>query len=216
MANAVDRFVHGFPAVCPQPDHPAPEPPECGYFSMHRDNAVEDHMRAAFQLLARMHERFPPLSRLVSATAGRQRPPDQQTLDRSATRHAPSEQPGGKDAGIVDDEQITRGETTPELCKHRVLDAVAAAKDEQTRPTTIGRRMLRDQRVRQLEVEISNVHFAVTQPTFLSRPSRPSSPSCRFRRGHRLAVQPGCVRRHHYRGRPGRSQRRAGTASSAA
>ena len=96
----------GLAAVGPQPDHPAPEPPALGHFSMDRDDALEDHPRAGFQLLARMHERFPPLSRLVFATAGRQRPPDQQTLDRSAARHAPSEQAGGKDPGVVDHDEV--------------------------------------------------------------------------------------------------------------
>ena len=146
-------------AVGPQPDHPTAEPPALGHFSMDRGNALEDDPRAAFQLLARMHERFPPLSRLVFATAGRRRPPDQQTLDRAAARHAPSEQAGGKDAGVVDHDEVARAEQRRQLGDPGVRDGTGrAGQVKQPSTAPIGDRLLRDQISGQVVVEVADVH----------------------------------------------------------
>jgi len=78
-----------------------------------------------------------------------------------------TQQSGRKDTSIVRDEQIARGEVTPELGKDRVLEAHAAAEDEKPRSTAILRRMLGDQRLGQLEIKLGDIHSA---PALLTSP----------------------------------------------
>lgn len=68
-----------------------------------------------------------------------------------------TEQPRRKDARIVEYEQIARRQVTAEVGEHRVLDVPLAIEHEQTRSAAPFRRMLRDQLLGQLEIEIGNV-----------------------------------------------------------
>ena len=70
-------------------------------FAVERARALEDDAGAGFQLLARVHERFPSV---VLGAA------DEQTLHGPAARDAAAEKPRWKYPGIVDDEDIARFE----------------------------------------------------------------------------------------------------------
>src|ERR1041384_2012517 len=70
-----------------------------------------------------------------------------------------AEQARWKNARIVHDEEIARIEITAEFRECRVLDVRVAAQYEQPGAAPLFGRMLGNQRLGQLEVEIRNVHL---------------------------------------------------------
>src|ERR1051325_6437701 len=103
-----------------------------------------------------MNQAFP--CRSWSLEVGRCKFAQQQTFDSAAARHTMPEESGGKDASIVEHEDIPRHQITAELAERCVVDAVVTMEHEQSRAATHFRRMLRDEGFRQVEVEIRNVH----------------------------------------------------------
>jgi hypothetical protein len=96
-----------------------------------------------------MDERFPDI---------RVKLPQQQAFDGAAARNPLPEQPGGKDARIVEDEQISARQVATELAEHRVVDSAVAVKDKHPRCAALFRRKLRDQFFGQVEIKICYVH----------------------------------------------------------
>lgn len=58
------------------------------------------------------------------------------------------EQSRGKDARVVEDEQISAAQVTAELTEHHVVDPPITVEDEQPRAAALVRRKLRDQFLR--------------------------------------------------------------------
>ena len=118
--------------------------------------SIEAHLGAGLQLLAGMHQRI-ALHGTVAAGGGQRQ---QQALDRSAARHAAAEQTRREDAGVVDDEQIAAAKEASDVGDACVLDlARRTMQDQQARRST-RRRLLRDQFLGKLEVEVVNAHAA--------------------------------------------------------
>lgn len=115
-------------------------------------------------------------------------PAQQEAFDSAAAWHAPADQPRRKYASVVEHEQIARTQMVAQPGKRRVLDrASAARKDEEPRLPALGRRMLRDQIRRQLEIEITRVQRPLTFAPYvpeknLSRLVRPLLVSSGFQR----------------------------------
>ena len=76
------------------------------------------------------------------------------------------EQPRGKYAGVVDDEKIARNEIVAEPSEIGVLDrATVSMQHEQSRFASVRRRLLRNELLRQREVEVGDVHrLTLPQP----------------------------------------------------
>jgi hypothetical protein len=86
-----------------------------------------------------------------------------QALDRTAARHAVSEEPRGKHLRVVQDEQVSRPEMVAKAGKRReIVGGVGggsiAMQDEEPRCTANSRWILRNQLIRKLEVEVVNIH----------------------------------------------------------
>ena len=95
------------PASGREPNPAAPEELPLEHLPVQRGcAALEDHRGPGLQLLPGMHQRVPDFraGRVTRAIDARQ----EQALDGAAGRHAPSEQPRGKHAGVVDDNQVAR------------------------------------------------------------------------------------------------------------
>ena len=75
---------------------------------------------------------------------------DQQTLHVAAAWIPAAEQPGRKDARVVEDEQIAGTKVPTQIAEHRVLAAspLSTAEHEQARSAPLRWRFLRDQLLR--------------------------------------------------------------------
>jgi hypothetical protein len=170
VADRIDRLINRGSVVGPEADHPAAVKAARQHLPVNRPRAVELHLGAAPQLLAGVHQRFPPIG--VEAF-------DQDALDGAAARHAPADQPRGEHARVVDDEEVAGAQP---LWKHRhdrVCEAARfAIQNEQPRGPPFGRRLLRDQIGRQVEVEVRDIHPRVMLAKPLS--ARPSTSSRRL------------------------------------
>jgi hypothetical protein len=82
----------------------------------------------------------------------------EQAFDGASARHAMAEQTRWKDPRVVYNEQVTRLKITAELDEHRVLEPVVTVQDKEARTAADFGRMLRDELVRQIEVEVGCVH----------------------------------------------------------
>ena len=69
-----------------------------------------------------------------------------------------AKKPRGKNARIVEDEQIAGHEIPVEVGEHRMIDRALASKHQQPRSAALRRWMLCNQRIRQFEIEIRNIH----------------------------------------------------------
>ena len=81
---------------------------------------------------------------------------EQQTLDRAAARVAAPEQPRRKHARVVDDEQIAGVEQLRQRRDRRLAPAIAGAIDDHQPRRPARPRLLRDQRLGQIEVEVGD------------------------------------------------------------
>ena len=96
-------------AVKPACEHLSEQPPAA---------AVEDDAGTGAKPLPGVHEGVP------APVAPRRQ---QQALDRPPARHAPPEQPRGNHPGVVDDEQVARGEEGGERPDRTVLESAGSA-----------------------------------------------------------------------------------------
>jgi len=109
----------------------------------------------------------------------------EKTFDRAAGRVAMPEEATGKNAGVVEDEQVAGAQEPLEVCEHRVLDgASVAAQHQQPRPPAL-LRFLRDQRLGKLEIEIGNLHDRKNIPRLV----RPFAALSGFHRSPTLAIR---------------------------
>ena len=69
-----------------------------------------------------------------------------------------TKQTRGKDARVIDDEQVAWNQVLRQIRERRVFGATGTMHDQQTRSAALLRRILRDQRVWELEIEFVNVH----------------------------------------------------------
>ena len=89
---------------------------------------------------------------------------DQQALDAPVAGDATAEQARGKDARVIDDEQIARTKEPRQIRHGRVCyRAAVPAEMEEPGSRAFACRLLRDQLGRQIEVEIANVHSLNSQ-----------------------------------------------------
>jgi hypothetical protein len=73
-----------------------------------------------------------------------------------------TEEAGRQDAGIVKDQQITRAEQVRELSEAGILEGAGVAVEvEHTRGSAIGKRLLRDQLLGKVEIELRNQHCSI-------------------------------------------------------
>ena len=98
-----------------------------------------------------MHERDPRV-------AARRRP-DQKALGGAAAGQPDADQARREDARVVDDQQIAGAEQRRQVVEGEMRDAPARA-IERHEPAAAarGRRLLRDQLVREIEIEVGDVH----------------------------------------------------------
>src|SRR6185369_5516686 len=120
------------------------------------------HDRAGLQFLARMHERRPYLRGSRILDRDRILALEEQTLDGSAARNALTEQPRGKHAGVVHDDKVGRLEELRKLAHGRVPDRAAPALEHEQARTAARRGLLRDQLIREREIEVGYVGHAST------------------------------------------------------
>ena len=157
-------------SIGPQPDRPASMKMVGEDFAMKACAITfEKHAGARFELLPRMHQRVPQLGGLKAsgyrrAASGYRRGVglqwrQQKTLNGAAARRAVAEEPSWKDFRVVHDQQVPTPEIVTKLAKRREFrGAGVAMQDEQPRPPTNRRRLLGNQLIRKIEVEIGNVH----------------------------------------------------------
>ena len=157
--------------------------------------ALEEDLSTGLELLPGMHQGLPlfripnahiPNAQLANAQRLDSRTSNQQTLDRAATRHAVSEQTRREDARIIQHQKITAIEMGRELLDGRVLPRTGrATDDDEARCAALGRRMLSDQLLREIEIELAEVHDPKKRP----RSVRPRLPRIGFHRSPTLAIR---------------------------
>ena len=107
---------------------------------------AELHARAGLKLLARMHERIPSIFVQIG---------QKQALNGPAAWQPRPQKAGRKNLGVVDDEEVTFTKKLREPTDGGVLDFTARfVQDKQPRHASLRRRDLRDEPLRQIEVEI--------------------------------------------------------------
>ena len=105
-----------------------------------------------------MHQRI-ALDATVAAGCGQRQ---QQAFDRSTARHPAAEQTRREHARVVDDEQIAAAKEAPDVGDACVLDIARRTMQHQQARRPPRRRLLRNQFVGEIEVEVVNAH--VTSP----------------------------------------------------
>jgi hypothetical protein len=127
----------------------------------------EQDARSGFELLSGVHQRTPSGDRrwvglVPCSVAGVPlNPLEQQTLDRSAARLAPTQQTSREYSGIVQYEEVARAQVPIEFTESRVLEASAlAVQNQEARISPNRRRRLCNQLIRKSEVEIGYIHLS--------------------------------------------------------
>ena len=160
MADAIDSIRKSAWMGGSEPDRPSS-------LEMHRENfafdgdlsAFEYDARTRFQLLAGVNEAIPEFAIRIREESGiRRLAVQQQTLHDAATGNPTTQKSRGKDARIVENQQIARDEIAVEVGERDMFDRAAAVKHQEPRSATFRRRMLRNQRLGQFEIKIRNVH----------------------------------------------------------
>jgi hypothetical protein len=83
----------------------------------------------------------------------------QKAFDGAAPGQPPPEQPRGEHPGVVEDEEIARPEVFGELCERSVLDIAGfPVQDEQPRCASLRGRLLRNQLIWKIEIEVGGIH----------------------------------------------------------
>jgi hypothetical protein len=152
VADAIDRRRDVAAVIRPQSNRPSPEKVVRQDFAVElRAVAFEQHARAGLQFLTWMDERFPFRSRDCA---------QKESLDSAAAWNAMPKKPGGKNPGVIDDQEIAGSELIRHLRERRVFDCAGRAmQDEQSRRPAGGRRLLRNQLIRKFEIEVGDVHL---------------------------------------------------------
>jgi thioredoxin reductase len=112
---------------------------------------LEEDAGAGLELLAGMDERVP---RVVLAGA------EEERFHGAAARNAMAEQARRKDSGVVDDQKVSGLEVLGQVGELGVLyRARVALQHQETRSAANGGRLLCNQLIRQLEIEVCHVHL---------------------------------------------------------
>lgn len=138
MPDRIDPVSHVGVIFSPQSDCAAPVKATIQHFGLERDTvAFEPNECAGLQLLARMHQRIPPIITDMS---------EEQALDDAAARHAMTQQPRREHSGIVEDQQITTAKKVPDMLELSVNHRTRVARQhKKSRLTANGRWLLGDQ-----------------------------------------------------------------------
>ena len=116
----------------------------------------EEHASTWLELLAWMHQGFPYFTGCRELEVGSREVTKQQTFHRTAAWDSAADQPGREHTGVVQDEEIARVEMISQAIERCVFDRAGVAwKHQQPRLPTLGRRVLRDQLARKLEIKIA-------------------------------------------------------------
>jgi hypothetical protein len=178
VADAFDGLHHPF--VSPQTNRSPPVKVAIQYLAFDCDTVtLKDNSRPGLEFLSRVHQGFPVhLGALDSGlgTGGSglgtrrfevrgfevprlSKRAHQQTLHGTSARHAMSEEPGGKHAGVIQHQPVAAVQELRKLAEHRVRDGTGApVEHEQARLTALSRRMLSDELLRKLEIEVGDAH----------------------------------------------------------
>jgi hypothetical protein len=113
--------------------------------------ALEHDLRSGVQLLARVHQRLPPVG---------VRTADQQAFDGTARGVAAAEQPGWEDPGVVENEEVALAEELGQGADAGVGEdgAGRAVEHEKPRRLALGRGLLRNLVGREVKIEQGHVH----------------------------------------------------------
>ena len=110
------------------------------------------------QSLSGVHERDPRVA-LIGFT-------DQEAFGRATTRQPDADEARGKHARVVEHEEVAAPQEPFEVREHRVLDGAAVTlQHQEARPSAFAR-LLGDERLGQVEVEVGNVHEPKNRPRF--------------------------------------------------
>jgi hypothetical protein len=157
MAEPVDGLVHRHRAVGPQADRPPPERAHLENLAVDRGPlALAYEPPSRLEFLARVNEGVPegPRSRIPVLRA-----PQQQALHRATGRIAPAEQARRENARVVHDQQVAGVEQPRQVRHDRALGgACRAVERQQARGAPPFGRRLRDEVLREVEVEVGDVH----------------------------------------------------------
>jgi hypothetical protein len=82
----------------------------------------------------------------------------EQALDLAPARVTAADQARREHTGVVQHQQIACAQVPPQVREHRMLDRRSAAGQDEQAGASALRGLLRDQLVRQIEVEVGNVH----------------------------------------------------------
>lgn len=168
MSQLVDRRVEVRGADGAEADEsPASKPPgenlALNDHPRRPEGILEDQGGAHFQLLARMDQRVPDVVRI--AFVGNVLKPgglEQQALDRASARIAPTEESSGKDARVIDHDEVARIQELRQIPNRGLMPRFGRPVDREeprgpARPCGLG-----DQRRRQIKIEIGDVHPPLT------------------------------------------------------
>jgi hypothetical protein len=167
VTDRVNRVVDRRSIPRPQSHNSASEKALFQDFGVERPLSLKHDPRPRVQFLPRMNQRLPTFSSAPSLLRPSSVPaaplppqtPDQQALDRAAARYPPPEKSRGKDAGVVDDQEIARAQKIRERSNGRMRNCSGLAiQVQKPRSSPIRRRRLRNQVGRKREVKIADIH----------------------------------------------------------
>ena len=148
MSQRVDQLTDALTGFGSKTDEAAPEEPSFEDFRSHRSRGpFESDERADAEFLARMDERLPDGFRMF---------PKQETLGGAARWNTASEQTGGKDARVVDDQDVPGPEQSGELGNHSMSRASVVPRQNHQPRFATRRRRLRDQFLGQIEIKVGD------------------------------------------------------------
>src|SRR5688572_22457344 len=153
---------------------------------------LEAHPRTRFELLARVHQRFPHLGAATSrlgmpnSQCANFQAPNQKTFDGAAAGHTMAKQPRREHTRVIDDEQVASAQMRWQLIEGGVLRLFRrAVEHDQTRAAACGGRILSDQILGELEVEVADVHDPKKRPRLV----RPRLARMPFQRSPTLEIR---------------------------
>ena len=138
--------------------HPAPAE-ESLFQDLSRQRAcdtLEAHPSPRLQFLSRMHQRVVH-ARTVGVT--RDGGAKEEAFHGPAARHSMAEQPGREDPGVVDYQQIARPQQRWKIANMEMAHLSASTIRREEARFTTRQRLLGDQLVREVEVEVGDEHF---------------------------------------------------------
>ena len=186
VTDALDRVGHGFTAGCGESNRSTAEKVAMEHLALESQTiTLEHHLRTGLELLTRMHEGFPLLG-IPDARWPDSQAPDQQTLDGAAAWHPVSEQPRGEDTRVVQHQEVAPAKMRRKPIEGRMLPCPCRTiDDDEARRAALGGRVLSDQLLGEIEIEVADVHDPKKRP----RSVRPRLSSSGFHRSPTLAMR---------------------------